>query len=146
MSDHKRYETLLMKAVDGVISEAEREELEGHMVSCSSCREELDDFSELKATTDAMTARILAHAHIEPPRPGPATRAALSIAWLAMLSGLLLMLAFAGWAFARDPTVPDLIKIGAGLCGLGGAILLGYTLMLRFRARGGRDPYQEIDR
>lgn len=143
---HERYETLLMRAVDGVIGDDEQGELDEHIETCAECREELTDFRDIKAATDAMTARILQDARIEPPRETPAARASISVAFLAILSGVLLLLGFAGWTFATDPNVPPVVKIGAALCSLGGLVLLGYTLMLRYRARRGRDPYQEIDR
>jgi anti-sigma factor RsiW len=138
-------EELLMKVVDGLLSEEERQQLDRHLRGCPSCREELRDFGRIKETTDAMTARILGDAHIEAPRPGSGKRRFLTSVWLSLALGCLLLLGFAGYGLGRDPQMPTVVKIALGLLALGVAALLAYVLGVRWRARG-RDSYEEIDR
>jgi len=141
---HERYEVLLVKATDGMLTDAERGELDAHLAECASCREELDDFAKIKETTDAMTDRILKDALIEPPREAPSTRALLSASFVALLVGTLVLLGFAAYTFFADAEVPWPVKLGAGVAGLGALALLLYTLRVRLRALK-RDPYREID-
>lgn len=146
MSEHEHYEALLMKAVDGVIAADEQRELDAHMKTCATCARELDEFTDLKETTDAMTQRILQDARIEPPRETGVARVAISLSFAAMIVGGLLLAGFAGYTVLTAPDVPTVVRVGAILMGLGSLGLLGYVLSLRWRARGGRDPYEEIDR
>jgi anti-sigma factor RsiW len=142
--EHERYEILLVRAVDEVISTEERRELDAHIEQCSSCREELEDFVRIKETTDAMTARIMADFTIEPPREPSSARAVLSIGFLLLLLGALVLLGFAGYTLFTDADVPLVVKLGTGGLGLGTLVLLAYVLKVRARAHK-RDPYKEID-
>jgi anti-sigma factor RsiW len=142
--DHERYEILLVKAVDRVITADEQLELDAHLEECQSCRAELDDFVRIKETTDAMAARITNDAIIEPPREPAGVKAALGLGFFLLLAGALLLLGFAGYALFTDATVPLIVKVGAGGLGLGTLVLLAYVLRVRARARR-RDPYKEID-
>jgi len=144
-SAHERYEALLVKATDGLLTDDERSELDVHLESCRECAEELADFHVIKETTDAMTSRILAHATIEPPRLRGAPRAWVIVCWLLMLTGMLLFIGRSGYELVRDETVPLTIKVGIGLLAGGALGLLAYVLRVRARAVG-RDPYVEIDR
>jgi len=141
---HERYEILLVKATDGLLDDAELAELEEHLSQCESCRDELHDFRLIKEATDAMSARILADADIEPPRESAATRGVLTIAFLLLLVGGALLYGVAAYLFLRDPQVPLWARLGVGLGGAGALLLLGHVLRLCLRAWR-RDPYREID-
>lgn len=142
--EHERFEILLVKAVDEVITPEERRELDAHIQGCERCREELEDFVQIKKTTDSMTARILSDAAIEPPREPAGARAALGLGFFLLLAGALLLLGFAGYTFFADAGVPVVIKAGMGGLGLGVLVLLVYVLKIRARALK-KDPYKEID-
>ncbi|MBW2528320.1 MAG: zf-HC2 domain-containing protein [Deltaproteobacteria bacterium] len=142
---HQRYEELLMKAVDGLLAPAERRELDEHLEQCPDCAAELSDFTAIKETTDAMTERILADASIEPIRPSASAGAVLSLGFVLLLLGGLLLTGYAAFALFVDPAVPLTVKLGTGAMGLGTLVLAAYVLRVRLRARG-RDPYEEIDR
>jgi anti-sigma factor RsiW len=142
MSAHERYETLLMRAVDDVLSDEESAELDEHMTTCASCIEELADFRRIKETTNAMTQRILQDAKLQPPHESGATEAVISLSFLMLLAAALLLLGFAGYTFTIDTEAPMIVKVGAGLAAAGSLLLLGYVLRSRTR---GNDPYKEID-
>ncbi len=140
----EHYEALLMKAVDGVLSASERQELDAYLTEHPELTAELDDFTHIKETTDAMTARILRDAQIEPPRPTASTRTLISGSFLLLLTAVLLLLGWAGYHIAMDADLPPLVKVAFGLGAVGAVGLLGYVLCVRVRASG-RDPYEEID-
>jgi len=141
---HERFEILLVKATDGQLSADERRELDAHLEGCGRCRDELRDFRLIKEATDAMTSRILADAAIEPPREPPRTRGLLGLGFVLLLAGALLLLGFAGYMLFAVSQLPLPIKIALGALAAGSALLLGYALRVRLRARG-RDPYREVD-
>jgi len=139
-----RFELLVNKVVDGLDSAEERAELDAWLAEHPARAAELDDLVAIKQSTDAMTARILQDACIEPPRHRPAARAVLNLSFALLLFGELLLLGFAAYAFTNDSAVPLVVKIGAAAAALGAIGLLGYVLRVRARAAG-RDPYREID-
>jgi anti-sigma factor RsiW len=141
---HERFEVLLVKATDDQLTDDERRLLDRHLESCESCRAELADFRMIKETTDAMAARIRADAAIEPARETPATRGLLTLGFLLLLVGVLLLLGVAGYLFFSDHGVPLWVKAGVGAVAVGSAALLGHALRVRARARR-RDPYREVD-
>lgn len=148
MSDpngHERYEELLMKVVDHVATEEEASELAQHTAVCEGCRAELDDFADVKRTTDAMTARILQDAQIESFVPSVVDRATLHIGWWLMLAGALVLIGMGGYAMATDPQIPAPFKAAFGAASAGAIALFVRALRTRWRASG-RDPYEEIDR
>ncbi|MBN1946754.1 MAG: zf-HC2 domain-containing protein [Bradymonadales bacterium] len=141
---HERYEILLVKAVDGLLSAAERQELDGHLQACATCRAELEDFHQIKETTDMISQRILEEAKIEPPRPTRAARRWLYTGFILVFAGILLLI---GWALASlflDPEVPSIIKVGSGLAGLGALMLFAWVAFIHIRGKR-HDPYTEID-
>jgi anti-sigma factor RsiW len=142
MSDHARYEVLLMKAVDGVIAADERAALDEHVASCASCRDELADFRSIKETTDTMKQRIALAAELSPAREIGARRALVSSSFALLLLATVVLVGFAGYTFAFDAHVRIIVKLGAALAAIGALGLLVHTLHARSR---GRDPYQEID-
>lgn len=144
MSPHERahYEALLMKVVDGVATAAEQAELDAYAATDVQMQAELTDFSRIKETTDAMTQRILATRRIEAPRPAP--RRTIGAAFGLVFAGLALLLGYAAYALAVDPSAPLVVKLGAGALGLGVSVLFFYLLWIRLRGAG-RDPYEEID-
>jgi anti-sigma factor RsiW len=142
---HERYETLLVKAVDGLLTADEQRQLQAHLERCADCRAELRDFKQIKQETDAMRDRILMDARIEPPRETRRLGAYLGLAFMLLLAGGLVLLGFAAHRLLTDPQVPLLVKLGLGLAGLGGALLLAHLIRVRLRGLG-KDPYREIDR
>ena len=141
----ERSEELMMKAVDGLLEPAEREELEALLAADPARRAELEDFLQIKEATDAMTQRIAAHARIEPVRETPATQTANWAGLLLVFTGAALLTGYGAYELFVDPDVPTLVKVGSGLLGAGLLGLFGRALWVRLRGLK-HDPYTEIDR
>jgi len=144
MSDHRVFETLLMKAVDDRLTPADRALLAGHLDRCARCREELADFRRIKGRTDALRERIMRDAMIIPPREGRGRRRLVLVATGLLAAGLLSLLGVAAHEFFTDGEVPLIVKVSVSLLAGGTALLAGLAVGQRLRGRG-RDPYQEID-
>lgn len=138
-------EALLMKAVDGFVSEAEQAQLTALMAEDPELAREFRELKAMKTTTDAMRARIWADAEMEPYSNSAVKRRWLGSGFLLLFIGAVLYGAFIVERVFSDPDLPGIIKLAFG-CGLFGFVfLLAYVFRVRWRSRG-RDPYQEIDR
>lgn len=139
------FEALLMKAVDGVLTEAEERELEAYLEAHPEAVDELEDYREIKEVTDQMTERMLADARLEPFRETPGQRSFSWVAFAMIFAGLTMILAFTFERLFADPDVPWAIRFGAALVLGGVTALFLRTLWRRVRTLG-TDPYEEIDR
>lgn len=152
MSEHdaleeetERWEILVNKAVDGVLSPEEERELEALVARSDERRDELADMRAIKDATDGLRQRIRASYEAEPARPS----APLGLWWAVLgAAGALGLASVAGHALfvlATDGSAPRPIVWGV-LAMAGAAMLaLGTLAIRRARARG-RDPYEEVDR
>lgn len=138
-------EALWVKAVDGLLTEEEAAELEAWLDTQPELRRELEMEMSIKMTTDTMTARIMADARIEPPKPTRGTRTVLGTGFFFVFTGLAILFGFGLHALLTDPEIPPLLRAGVLIAGFGVATLLGYVVRVRLRAAG-EDPYREVDR
>lgn len=138
-------QVLLVKAVDGELTADEARRLEEVLAAQPELRSELEMDMQIKSTTDALTARILEDARIEPPRPTSGSRTVLGTGFFLVFTGLAILFGFGLHALMTDPEVPTLVRAGIVLAGFGLTVLMGYALRMRLRAAGS-DPYREVDR
>lgn len=95
----EKFENLLVAYMDGRATEADRRDVELHLVACSACRTRTEEFGRMWSALDeapapqvspAFEARLRAHIAAEPQRTWlawfPAPRFAFSAALLLMLS------------------------------------------------------------
>lgn len=143
MSDLERHELLWTKAVDGLLSPAEQTEWQAWLAAHPEDAAEFAEDLAIKATTDAMAARIRTSAQLSPPRPEGGEQALSTAAFAALGIGTLGLLGFAGWTVLTAPDLPLWVRAGIGLAGVGAAVLFALTARRRFSAP---DPYREIDR
>jgi hypothetical protein len=142
--NHETYEILLMKVVDGFASIDEQQAFNRHLESCESCHEELASFTQTKDTTDAMTARILLDAQIEPPRSSVTTRLIESSIFAVFLAAFIVFFSYAAITFWNDPKVEPWLRYTMTAL-VGGLVILFFRVLIpRLRSRG-KDPYEEID-
>ena len=138
-------EALCVKAVDGVLTNEERAQLERALEADPELRRALEEDRAIKAATDDMARRLRADADLEPPRLPATTRGVLGTGFALVVGALAVAAGYGLYVVMRDPSVPGVIR-GAVIAGVAGlSVLLGYVVRLRLRAAG-RDPYTEVDR
>lgn len=140
-----RWEVLVTKAVDGVISEEEERELEALVAASSERRDELADMRAIKDATDALRARIRASYEVEPPRAGAALRGWWALLAVSAAAGAASAGGYVLWALASDPSAPRPLTWGLIAIALAVSLALGTLALRRLRSHR-RDPYGEIDR
>ncbi len=136
---------LWVKSVDGLATAQEQDELQTFLNAHPQLRQELQMDLQIKASTDALTRRILADADIEAPRAGRGARWVRGAGFGAVLLGALTVIGFAGYLVFTDPEIPEVLRWGLASLAGGVGLLFAYELKVRIRASG-RDPYQELDR
>lgn len=135
-------EILLTRAVDGLLSEAEAKRLEQLLAARPELAAELADHRAIKATTDAMTARILADAELAEPPPA---RVALRLATASVIAGATMLAAVASYLALTDASVPLALRIAIAAIIVGLLTTLAILLLRRLKTHR-RDPYRQIDR
>jgi len=145
----ERAHALMMAALDGELSSAERTELEGLLAVDESLRNEWERLKTVKEVTRTMTFR-------EPPEEVWETywvsvynRAERSLGWLFVSLGVIVVLGWAGWhavdAILTETELPPLVKIAIFVGVLGGGILFFSVIREKWFTRR-RDAYKEIVR
>lgn len=143
-SSHETYEILVMKAVDGQLTEPEEQQLHDHLSTCQACREELKDFQWIKQSTDRVRQRILQDSRLKPFQETGAVKAWNAFHLVLVFLGSLGLLIFSTYTFFLDPKVHVFVKWATGCAGLGGLGLFLYLLQNRLR-QVSHDPYRHID-
>ena len=141
--NQETYEILLMKVVDGIATQEEEQQLDEHCRNNHDCQEELNSFLQIKASTDAMTARILKSAKIDPPRLSPGLRLVDSTGLLLILGAYTTLIGFAFYQLWTDPKMEPIVQYSCTALIIGFTVLFARVAVGRFT--GGTDPYEEID-
>lgn len=144
-TDQERYEVLVTKAVDGVISENESREFEDLVNADPERAAELADFQSIKQETDAMTQRILQTAQSMPPRESGVIKAGLNLSFGLIFSALAGLVTVEAYLFFGATDISLSMKAVGGGFGAGIAGLFFHVLKTRLAGLK-NDPYQEIDR
>ena len=144
--DRERVQALMMAAVDGEISDADRRELDAIMSSAPDVAQEWQRFARLKEVTTGMSLR-------KPPEEvwdrywqSTYSRTERRVAWVLISLGAIIIVAFAGWnalgEFLQDTTTPLSMRIAIASLLLGG-ILLAVSVIREKVFTNRRDPYQK---
>lgn len=141
----ERYETLMVKVVDGVATPAEREELMAWVVDKPELRRELESHQVVKAVTDGWVERLMVDIAEDGVQRGVTNKLGAGIGLGVLLTGILLL---TGWGVAQlflDPEVPIVVQLGvAGSC-FGFLVLLGVVIRGRL-ITAKSDKYKDVIR
>ena len=148
--DLQRHQFLMMAALDGEISEQERQELEQILKGDAVLRREWTQLERVKEVTSTM-------AMSEPPeevwddywREGVYKRIERGIGWILVTVASLVLVGFGLWhlvgALLADSDVPGFVKIALFALFMGGAVLLASVIREKLFMRS-KDPYLKVKR
>lgn len=143
-NNHEYYEILLMKGVDGQLSDEEQAALDAHLATCASCRGEYADFRKIKGATDGIRDRILQDAALESIHDRLNASPADKVGFLLILVGSLVLAAMSAWLFFGNAEIPLWYRLSTGAIVGGAALLFGNLLRKRLQ-QAPHDPYNDID-
>ena len=145
-----RPQHLMMAALDGEISEQEREELGRILEGDAALRREWTQLERVKEVTSTMVLG-------EPPeeiwddywRTGVYRRIERGIGWILVSVAALALVGFGLWhaigALLADSEVPAFVKIAVFALFMGGAVLLASVIREKLFMRS-KDPYRKVKR
>ncbi len=141
----ERYETLMVKVVDGVATPAEREELMAWVVDKPELRAELDSHLAVKAVTDGWVGRLMLDLAEDRVREDPGHKLGVGLGLGILFTSVLLL---GGWglgALFLDPEVPLGMQLGVAGCTIGFFVLLGVVIRWRLLTHKD-DQYKDVIR
>jgi len=125
---HERFKHLLLKVVDGVATEKEREEFETHIRSCEECRCEYGEFRNLEELMSTIKLKDLSEDARAAYARSLYNRLERGLGWIFLSLGAILLLGFGGFMLIKEfiinPAVSVILKIG--VC----AVLPGLIVLL----------------
>lgn len=135
MNSHEKYKILMMKYMEGEITEDEKYEFEEHIKTCRECNEEVQEFQKLKEVMKGMRYK-------KPPDEIWKTywsrvynRIERGLGWIFTSIGAIILLIYGGFkgveGLIKDPGVAIIAKIGI-LSGIAGLAIL-FVSVLRER-------------
>lgn len=144
-----RARELLMRALDGEITESERAELEALLAADPALRAERERLAHLKEVTMGMKPRNPPEEMWDGYWNSVYSRAERGIGWILVSLGAIVVGGWAVWEGTReliaDPTLPGLVK--AGILALGFGLVIVAVGVVRHRLFVYRsDPYKDIQR
>lgn len=141
----ERLEELMVKAVDGIATPAETEELMTFLVDHPEHRAEFEQHRAIKAVTDGWVQRLEADLAEDQHAAGPLYAVERGIGWTLAIVATALLMGGGTWALFTDPEVPLWVSVGMGLGTAGFVVLLFSAVRWRLSTRK-RDPYSEVIR
>jgi len=137
---------LLMAYLDGEIDTGDIERVRQHLAGCAACRAELDAFRSLVRETQGMRIREPGDEVIAAFWRSLYSRIERGTGWVLVIAGALLVLAYGGYEFVRNPGMSVILKVGIASAAVGFVVL--FVSVLRERLKVARvDRYsKEIER
>jgi hypothetical protein len=148
-SELEKFQALVMKAVDGELTEGDRAELQKLVDSSPEYKKELEQYQKLKEVTKEMKFRSPTEEVWDRYWVNVYNRLERGIAWILFSIGCIILLTYGGFkaieAIFADPNLEGIIKVGLVLV-IGGmaALIVSVVREKLFILR--RDPYKEVQR
>lgn len=143
--NEERYETLMVKVVDGVATPAEREELMAWVIDKPELRRELEAHQAVKAVTDGWVGRLMVDLAQDRVERSTSHRLGVGVGLGILLTSVLLLLGWGLGSLFLDPEVPLVVQLGVGGLTFGFLLLLGVVVRWRLITRKS-DQYEDVIR
>jgi anti-sigma factor RsiW len=140
-----RFESDGMRYLDGEMSAEERLAFERHGADCNECGEQLKQFTELDTMTRRITMKDPTDEFWERYWKSIYRRIERKTAWVCIIAGLAMLVAFALHEAMQSLRVITFEKIAFLLVAIGGVLLLISLIRERFHQYR-VDPYRDVKR
>lgn len=144
----ERLQQLLMKQVDGEISDLERRELEDYLADHPEVRRELSMYSTIKKETAEMKEYLMPEMAWEDFWKSSYNKIERSLGWIFLSIGFILLWGFSGYEMIREffgANMPFAVRWGIISLWTGGGILLLSVIRERLAVRK-HDKYRKVQR
>lgn len=145
----EEYRVLLMGYLDGELDSPRRAELEQHLRTCTGCSAERGAYENLNRMVQAMNTYTESERAVDQYWKQTYNRAERSFGWILTGIGAVLLAGYgvfeASREFWTDPTVPLVVRVGAGAGGAGVLVLLVSLIRERLMLRK-KERYTEVER
>jgi anti-sigma factor RsiW len=143
------YQVLLMGYLDGELDEPQRADLEEHLESCAACRAERGAYESLNRMVRSLESYSESERALERYWNQTWNRTERKLGWAFTGIGFVILVGFGLFEFTRafwtDPTVPIVLRVGAGFGGVGVLVLLASLIRERVMLRK-KERYTEVQR
>lgn len=140
---------LMMAALDGECSPAERESLEQMLAENAELKSEWQELSQVKEATQMVNFRNPPEEVWQNYWTGVYARLERGVAWVLISLGAIVLLAWGAWEVVMellaDTDTPGFIKLAVGALAIGGVILFVSVVREKLFVRRA-DPYKDIER
>jgi len=148
-AESERFQTLLMKAVDGELNSDEQTEFEEFVSNDADCRQEWQQMKKLKEVTNSMNFKSLPTEVWDNYWVNVYNRLERGLAWILFSIGAIILLTYSGFkaveSIIADPQLAGILK-AAILMVIGGSVILLVSVVREKLFTRKSDPYKEVHR
>ncbi len=148
-AENERFQTLLMKAVDGELNSDEKTEFEEFISKDAGCRKEWQEMKKLKEVTNSMNFKSLPTEVWDNYWVNVYNRLERGLAWILFSIGAIILLTYSGFkaveSIIADPQLAGILKV-AILMVIGGSVILLVSVVREKLFTRKSDPYKEVQR
>lgn len=144
MANCDKMNELISGYLDEELVQGDRQKVEVHLRSCSSCRQVFDDMKKLRDAVSKSSVEVeLSKEQLELIMNDLPAKAASGIGWIFLITGVLFLIGFATWHFAIDDEIPMLVKLA--VCGTGFGLVSLFVSVFRQRMLAMKtDRYKDV--
>ena len=135
---------MLSGYIDGELTQGSRQRVELHLDSCATCRHVYDDLVRLRNDVGKMKFDELSPSEWSNIMNDIGVKSSRGAGWLLFVVGLVIVVGYGAYEFARDDAVPALIKTGVAGIIFGLVFLFFSVLRQRLIARK-TDKYRDVE-
>lgn len=145
----KRFQTLLMMAVDEALNPEEQREFDAFLKASPEYQKEWDSMRAMKSITNKMVLKKPAKEVWDMYWTNTYNRLERGLSWLLITIGAVVLTGYSGYVFIEsffpDPKISLIVKAGVVLL-LGGIMALSLSVLREKIFTHKRDPYKEVER
>jgi predicted anti-sigma-YlaC factor YlaD len=144
MLECRQIDEMLSGYLDGELTQGDRQRVELHVETCAKCRKAYDELAELRGAIGEMSFGKMSSEEWSKIMNDLPVRTSRGAGWLLYVAGLVIVCGYGFYEFARDDTVPALIKTGIGGLVVGTLLLFLSVLRERLITRK-TDKYKDVE-